>query len=99
MVAQHANDFVKGAVCLWHPRTELDHPGLHSGWSQVTDFPEVGLRLLQKRSWRVVISQKLKFKDGALCRGLQVMVCAGHVRNARVLCLTDSMSCALAFER
>ena len=35
----------------------------------------------------------------ALFRGLQVMVCAEHVRNARVLCLTDSMSCALAFER
>ena len=35
----------------------------------------------------------------ALLRGLQVMVCAEHVRNARVLCLTDSMSCALAFER
>ena len=25
------NDFVKGADGLWHPRTELDHPGVHSG--------------------------------------------------------------------
>ena len=70
------------------------------------DFPEVELRLFQKRNWRVVISQKRKFEDDillrearALCRGLQVMVCAEHVRIARVRCLTDSMSCALAFER
>ena len=74
--------------------------------AQVTDFPEVELRLLQKRDWRVVISQKCKFGDDmmlcearALLRGLQVMVCAERVRNARILCLTDSMSCALAFER
>ena len=101
-----ANDFVKGTHGLWHPRNELDHPGLHSVWSQVTDFPEVELRLLQKRNWLVVISQKWKFEDDiilrearALFRGLQMIVCAEHVRNARVLCLTDSMSCALAFER
>ena len=43
----------------------------------------------------MVISQKWKFEDDilsgearALLRGLQVMVCAEHVRNARVLCLT-----------
>ena len=79
---------------------------IHSVWSQVTDFPEVELRLLLKRDWRVVISQEWKFGDDillrearALFRGLLVMVCAEHVRNARILCLTDSMSCALAFER
>ena len=68
------------------------------------EFPEVELRRLQKHSWRVVISPKRKFEDDillrethALLRGLQVMVCAKRVGNARVLCLTDSMSCALAF--
>ena len=98
-----ANDFVKG---LWHPRVEPDQPAVNSVWSQVTDFPEVELSFLQKRNWRVVISQKWKFGDDillcearALSRGLQVMVRAEHVRNARILCLTDSMSCALAFER
>ena len=91
---------MKGANGLWHPCTELDHPGVHSVWSQVIEFPEVELRHLQKRSWRVVVSQKWKFDDDvllrearALLRGLQVMVCAEHVRNARVLCLTDIMSC------
>ena len=75
---------------LWHPRTELDHHGLHSVWSQVTDFLKVELRL-------VVISQKWKLEGDillrearALFRGVQVMVCAEHVRNARVLCLIDS---------
>ena len=88
------------------PRVEMDQPGVYSVWSQVTDFPEVELRLLQKRDWRVVNSQKWKFGDDillrearALFRGLKMMVCAEHVRNARVLCLTDSVSCALAFER
>ena len=38
-----ANDFVKGADGLWHPRVEVDQPGVHSVWSQVTDFPEVEL--------------------------------------------------------
>ena len=97
------HDFVKGADGLWHPRMALDQPGLRSVWSQVTDFPEVELRLLQKRDWRVVIRQKWKFEDDillrearALLRGLQ---CAEHVRNTRVLCLTDSRFCALAFER
>ena len=101
-----ANDFVKGADGLWHPCTELEHPGVHSVWSQVIEFPEVELRLLQKHRWRVVISQEWKFEDDiflrearALLRGLQVVVCAEHVRNARVLCLADSMSCALAVER
>ena len=85
---------------------EVDEPGVYSVWSQVTDFPDVGLRLLQKRHWRVVISQKWKFGDDillcearTLLRGLQVMVCAEHVRNARILFLTDSTSCALACER
>ena len=79
-----ANDFVKGAHGLWHPRAELDHPGLHSVWSQVTEFREVEIRLLQKRKWRVDISQKWKFEDDillrearALFRGLQVMVVCG----------------------
>ena len=97
---------MKGADGLWHPCTELDHPGVHSVWSQVIEFSQVELRFLQKRSWRVVISPKCKFEDDilsrearVLLRGLQVMVCAEHVRNARVPCLTDSMSCALAFER
>ena len=101
-----ANDFVKGADGLWHPRVEVDQPGVHSVWTPVSDFQEVELRLVQKRDWRVVISQKWKLGDDillrearALFRGLQVMVCAEHVRNARVLCFTDSMSCALAFER
>ena len=75
---------MNGADGLWHSRTELDHPGLHSVWSQVTDFPEDDIYLREAR---------------ALFRGLQVMVCAEHVRNARVLCLTDSVSCSLAFER
>ena len=95
-----------GADGLWHPRVEVDIPGVHSVWSQVTDFLEVDPRLLQKRDWRVVIRQKWKFGNDillhearALFRGLQVIVCAEHVRNARVLCLTDSMSCALARER
>ena len=35
----------------------------------------------------------------ALLRGLQEMVCAEHARNGRVLCLTDSVSWAFAFER
>ena len=79
---------------------------MRSVWSQVTDFPEVGLGLIQTRVWRVVICQEWKFGDDILLRearvlfrGLQVMVCVEHVRNARVLCLTDSMSCAFAFER
>ena len=91
-----ANDFVKGADGLWHPCTELDHPGVRSVWSQVIVFPEVELRLLQKRSWRVVIIQAWRFEDDivlrearALLRGLPVMVRAEHVRNARVLCLTE----------
>ena len=50
-----ADDFVKG---LWHPRVEADQTVVNS-----TDFPEVELRLLQKRDWRVVISQKWKFGD------------------------------------
>ena len=86
-----ADDFVKGADGLWHPRVEADQPVVNSVWSQVTDFPEVELRLLQKRDWRV-IRQKWKFGDDillcearALFRGLQVMVCAEHVRNARIL--------------
>ena len=45
---------------------EVDQPGVHSVWSQVTDFPEVELRLLQKRDWRVVISQEWKFGDDIL---------------------------------
>ena len=98
---------MKGADSLWHPRVEADQPVVKSVWSQVTGFPEVELRLLQKRDWRLVISQKWKFEEDILLRearalffcGLQVMVCAEHVRNARILCLTDSMSCALAFER
>ena len=32
-----ANDFVKGADGLWHPRVEADQP-VNSVWSQVTDF-------------------------------------------------------------
>ena len=87
-----ANDFVKGADGLWHLRVEADQPAVNSVWSQVTDSREVELRPLQKREWRVVISQKWKFGDvillceaRALFRGLQVMVCAEHVRNARVL--------------
>ena len=87
-----ANDFVKGADGLWHPRVEVDQPGVHPVWSQVTDFPEVERRLLQTRDWRVVISQEWKFGDDillrearALFRGLPVMLCAEHVRNARVL--------------
>ena len=78
----HANDFVKGADGLWHSRVEVHQPGVDSVWSQVTDFPEAELRLLQKRDWRVVISQEWKFGDDiflrearALFRGLQVMVC------------------------
>ena len=101
-----ADDFVKGADGLWHPRVEEDQPAVNSVWSQVTDFLEVELRLLQKRDWHIVFGQTWKFGDDillceacALFRGLLVMVCAEHVRNARILCLTDSMSCALAFER
>ena len=86
--------FCDGADGLRHPCAELEHPGLHSVWSQVE------LKLLQKRSWRVVISPKWKFEDDilsrearALLRGLQVMVSAEHVRNARVLCLTALCTC------
>ena len=87
-----AGGFVKSADGLWHPRVEVGQLGVHSVWSQVTEFPKVELRLLQKRDWRVVISQEWKFGDDiflrearALFRGLQVMVCAEHVGNARVL--------------
>ena len=94
-----ASDFVKNADGLWHPRVEADQPVVNSVWSQVTDFPDVELRLLQNGIGVFVISQKWKFGDDillcgarALFRGLQVVVCAEHVRIARVLCLTDSMS-------
>ena len=101
-----ADDFVTGEDGLWHPRVEAEQPVVNSVWSQVTDSREVEFRLLQKQDWRTVISQKWKFRDDillcearALFRGLQVMVFAEHVRNARILCLTDSVSCAFAFER
>ena len=41
---KQANDFVKGADGLWHPRVEADQPEVNSVWSQVTAFPEVELR-------------------------------------------------------
>ena len=54
--------------------------------AQVTDFTEVEPNLLQKRGWRVVISQKWKFGDGILLRkarelfrSLQVMLCGTHL--------------------
>ena len=56
-----ANDFVRETDGLWHPCTELEHPGIHSVWSQVIEFLDA--RLLQKRSWRVVVSPKWKFED------------------------------------
>ena len=63
-----AHDFVKNADGLWHPPVEADQPVVNSPWSQVTDFREVELRLLQKRNWRVVTSQKWKFQDDILLR-------------------------------
>ena len=86
-----AHDFVKGADGLWHPRVEADQLVVNLVWSQVANFPEVELRLLHKRDWRVVISQKWNFEDDillrearALFRGLQVV----HMDNAdsRIFC-------------
>ena len=77
-----ANDFEKGPDGLCHPRTEFEQAGLHSVWSQATDFPEVEPSLFEKRSWCVVISRKWRFGDDiplreacAFFRGLEVVVC------------------------
>ena len=59
---------MKGADGLWHPRVEEDQPVVNSVWSQVNDFLEVELSLLQKRDWRVAISHKRKF-------GYDILLC------------------------
>ena len=41
----------------------MERPGLHLVWSEMTDFREVELSLLQKR-----ISQKWTFEDDILLR-------------------------------
>ena len=64
---------MKGADGLWQPRAEADQLVVNSVWSQVNDFPEVELGLLQKLDWRVVISQKWKFAD-------DILLCEAHAR-------------------
>ena len=96
------NDFVKGPDGLWHPRDEFEGSGLHSVWSQVTDFPGVEFSLLQKRGRRVVICQKGGFGDDillresrALFRRLQVMVCGTRLRCTRSLPYRQHVLCPL----
>ena len=86
---------MKNADGLW----QADQLVVNSVWSQVTDFPKTRLAKTELACChQSEVEIILLCEAGALFRGLQVMVCAEHVRNARVR-LTDSMSCALAFER
>ncbi len=100
------NDFVKCLDGTWQPRELALEPAPSEEWSQVRDFPEVDLKLLQKRHWSVLISQPWQFSQDillgearALLRSLQVLVSVHRVRDRRILCLSGNMSCVLAFER
>ena len=66
-----ADDFVIGADGLWHPRVEAEQAVVNSVWSQVTDFLEVELSLLQKRDCGVLSSVRNGNSETTSC-------CARH---------------------
>ena len=100
------NGFTKDSESgLWRERRN-DEAHRHHEWEKVRDFPEIEVGLLQKRLFTVRVSSPFKITEGivllearALFRSLQVIVSLHHIRNSRVLLLTDNHAVCLAFER
>ena len=77
-LASQANGFVNRLEEMYKTYTEVAEHVPNHVWSQES-FPQVGVGLLQKRDWRIVISKRWKLGDDSLLGGPGSLFRCPHV--------------------